>query len=196
MMKGLTALGVDMELAEKAKKRNFILALAFTIGLIAGIPCIVVGATNMGDNKGFVALRQQGLRRPARLRHRRHRARLLRLPADVDAPRHRQSGTDRGARRHAGTPLHRRRPRAAPLRQRQDRLRHPPRTAPSAPRSTPSSAPTAAQRWNSPKATPPAAPTAAASSPTPASTDAHHTLNLHKPPLQHTKRAVQPRVYG
>ena len=52
MMKGLTALGVDMELAEKAKKRNFILALAFTIGLIAGIPCIVVGATNMGDNKG------------------------------------------------------------------------------------------------------------------------------------------------
>ena len=50
MMKGLTALGVDMELAEKAKKRNFILALAFTIGLIAGIPCIVVGATNMGDN--------------------------------------------------------------------------------------------------------------------------------------------------
>ena len=56
MMKGLTALGVDMELAEKAKKRNFILALAFTIGLIAGIPCIVVGATNMGDNKGFVAL--------------------------------------------------------------------------------------------------------------------------------------------
>ena len=30
--------------------------LAFTIGLIAGIPCIVVGATNMGDNKGFVAL--------------------------------------------------------------------------------------------------------------------------------------------
>lgn len=56
MMKGLTALGVDMELAEKAKKRNLILALAFTIGLIAGIPCIVVGATNMGDNKGFVAL--------------------------------------------------------------------------------------------------------------------------------------------
>ena len=56
MMKGLPALGVDMELAEKAKKRNFILALAFTIGLIAGIPCIVVGATNMGDNKGFVAL--------------------------------------------------------------------------------------------------------------------------------------------
>ena len=56
MMKGLTALGVDMKLAEKAKKRNFILALAFTIGLIAGIPCIVVGATNMGDNKGFVAL--------------------------------------------------------------------------------------------------------------------------------------------
>ena len=56
MVKGLTALGVDMELAEKAKKRNFILALAFTIGLIAGIPCIVVGATNMGDNKGFVAL--------------------------------------------------------------------------------------------------------------------------------------------
>ena len=61
MMKGLTALGVDMELAEKAKKRNFILALAFTIGLIAGIPCIVVGATNMGDNKGFVALLVFGL---------------------------------------------------------------------------------------------------------------------------------------
>ena len=56
MMKGLTALGVDMELAEKAKKRNFILALAFTIGLIAGIPCIVVGAINMDDNKGFIAL--------------------------------------------------------------------------------------------------------------------------------------------
>lgn len=45
-----------MELAEKAKKRNFILALVFTIGLVAGIPCIVLGAVNMGDNKGFVAL--------------------------------------------------------------------------------------------------------------------------------------------
>ena len=45
MVKGLTALGVDMELAEKAKKRNFILALAFTIGLIAGIPCITWATT-------------------------------------------------------------------------------------------------------------------------------------------------------
>ena len=41
MMKGLTALGVDMELAEKAKKRNFILALAFTIWATtrASSPC-------------------------------------------------------------------------------------------------------------------------------------------------------------
>lgn len=45
-----------MELALKAKKRNFILAIILTVGLIAGIPCIVVGAINMGDNKGFVAL--------------------------------------------------------------------------------------------------------------------------------------------
>ena len=45
-----------MELALKAKKRNFALALILTLGLIAGIPCIVLGATNMGDNKGFVAL--------------------------------------------------------------------------------------------------------------------------------------------
>ena len=45
-----------MELALKAKKRNFALALILTLGLIAGIPCIVLGAINMGDNKGFVAL--------------------------------------------------------------------------------------------------------------------------------------------
>ena len=45
-----------MELALKAKKRNFALALILTLGLIAGIPCIVLGAMNMGDNKGFVAL--------------------------------------------------------------------------------------------------------------------------------------------
>ena len=56
-----SALGVDMELAEKAKKRNFILALAFTIGLIAGIPFIVVGAINMGDNKGYIAMLVLGI---------------------------------------------------------------------------------------------------------------------------------------
>ena len=39
MMKGLTALGVDMELAEKAKKRNFILALATWATTRASSPC-------------------------------------------------------------------------------------------------------------------------------------------------------------
>lgn len=45
-----------MELALKAKKKNIALATALTIGLIAGIPLLVVGAVNMDDNKGFVAL--------------------------------------------------------------------------------------------------------------------------------------------
>ena len=50
-----------MELAEKAKKRNFILALIFTVGLIAGVPFIVVGAINMGDNKGYIAMLVLGI---------------------------------------------------------------------------------------------------------------------------------------
>ena len=45
-----------MELALKAKKKNTALAIILTIGLVAGIPLLVVGAVNMDDNKGFVAL--------------------------------------------------------------------------------------------------------------------------------------------
>ena len=45
-----------MELALKAKKKNTALAIVLTIGLVAGIPLLVVGAVNMDDNKGFVAL--------------------------------------------------------------------------------------------------------------------------------------------
>ena len=45
-----------MELALKAKKKNTALAIVLTIGLVAGIPLRVVGAVNMDDNKGFVAL--------------------------------------------------------------------------------------------------------------------------------------------
>ena len=45
-----------MELALKAKKKNTALAIVLTIGLVAGIPILVVGAVNMDDNKGFVAL--------------------------------------------------------------------------------------------------------------------------------------------
>ena len=199
MMKGLTALGVDMELAEKSKKRNFILALAFTIGLIAGIPCIVVGATNMGDNKGFVALLVFGIvgtvlgfyGSPLMW------TRLATVNQELTVVQavtqeHLYTVADLAQRlsvngKTASDTLNNciRKGYLVGYIREGDRLG-----------STPSSAPTAAQRWNSPKATPPAAPTAAASSPTPASTDAHHTLNLHKPPLQHTKRAVQPRVYG
>lgn len=45
-----------MELALKAKQKNTALAIVLTIGLVAGIPLLVVGAVNMDDNKGFVAL--------------------------------------------------------------------------------------------------------------------------------------------
>ena len=45
-----------MELALKAKKNNTVIAILLTVGLIVGIPLIVVGAINMDENKGFAAL--------------------------------------------------------------------------------------------------------------------------------------------
>ena len=50
-----------MELALKAKKKNLGLAIALTVGLIVGIPCIVVGAVKMGDVKAFAALLAVGI---------------------------------------------------------------------------------------------------------------------------------------
>lgn len=50
-----------MELAIKAKKKNTIVAILLTAGLIAGIPLIVVGAVNMDENKGFAALLAIGI---------------------------------------------------------------------------------------------------------------------------------------
>lgn len=50
-----------MELALKAKKKNLGLAIALTVGLIVGIPCIVVGAVKMDDVKAFAALLAVGI---------------------------------------------------------------------------------------------------------------------------------------
>lgn len=50
-----------MELALKAKKNNTVIAILLTVGLIVGIPLIVVGAINMDENKGFAALLAVGI---------------------------------------------------------------------------------------------------------------------------------------
>lgn len=50
-----------MELALKAKKNNTAIAILLTLGLIVGIPLIVVGAINMDENKGFAALLAVGI---------------------------------------------------------------------------------------------------------------------------------------
>ncbi len=188
MMKGLTALGVDMELAEKAKKRNFILALAFTIGLIAGIPCIVVGATNMGDNKGFVALLVFGIvgtvlgfyGSPLMW------TRLATVNQELTVVRavtqeHLYTVADLAQRlsvngKTASDTLNNciRKGYLVGYIREGDRL-----------------------VLNENRALGPTQYTLVCSHcGATANADAHHTLKLHKPPLQHTKRAVQPRVYG
>ena len=54
-----------MELALKAKKRNFIFAVVLTVALAAGIPCIVMGAIGLKppshDNAGYIVLLTFGI---------------------------------------------------------------------------------------------------------------------------------------
>lgn len=50
-----------MEKALKVKKKRKITAIILSIMLAAGIPCIVLGATNMDENKAFTALLVLGI---------------------------------------------------------------------------------------------------------------------------------------
>lgn len=50
-----------MELALKSEKRSLIIALVLTVMLVVGIPFIVVGATQMHDNKAFAAMLAIGI---------------------------------------------------------------------------------------------------------------------------------------